>query len=149
MKVFVKIEKVTFLTLWYAHVSENKKCKGVKNVTFLIIFPKISPSYMFDCLLNAPLSLDVNKVCFDEKPISLIRMKNQQKIKVLLNGTDVVNVVEWTKKCRVLVLPWSRSCGILWINEYEIRWYQCSHSENLRLRKNSSLWVTSCNFTYF
>ena len=60
---------------------------------------------MFDCVLNAPLSLDVNKVCFDEKPISLIRMKNQQKIKVLLNGTDVVNVVEWTKKCRVLVLP--------------------------------------------
>ena len=25
-------------------------------------------------------------------------MKNQQKIKVLLSGTDMANVVEWTKK---------------------------------------------------
>ena len=43
-----------------------------------------------------PLSLVVNEVCFDEEPISLIRMRNQQKIKALLNGTDVVNVEQWT-----------------------------------------------------
>ena len=35
---------------------------------------------MFDCILNTPLSLVVNKVCFDEESISLIRMKNQQKV---------------------------------------------------------------------
>ena len=47
---------------------------------------------MFDCVLNARLTLCVNKVWVDEEPISLIRMKYQQKIKVLLNGTDIVNV---------------------------------------------------------
>ena len=37
------------------------------------------------------------------------------------------------QKCRVLVLPWSRDHGILWIIGYEIRWYECSHSESLTL----------------
>ena len=75
-----------------AHVSGNKKCKGLRNVTFLTIFPKIYPPCMFDCVLNASLNLDVNKVCFDEKPLSLILIKNKQKIKVLLNCTDVISV---------------------------------------------------------
>ena len=39
---------------------------------------------MFDSVLNTPLSLDVNEFSFDEEPISLICMKNQQKIKVFL-----------------------------------------------------------------
>ena len=41
---------------------------------------------MFDCVLNTPLSLDVNEVRFDEEPISLIRIKNRQKIKVIKCG---------------------------------------------------------------
>ena len=53
---------------------------------------------MFDFALNTSLALDVNEVCFGEKPISLILLKNQQKIKTLLNGTDVVTVGHWTKK---------------------------------------------------
>ena len=32
---------------------------------------------MFDCVLNMPLALDVNKVCFGEELIFLICMKNQ------------------------------------------------------------------------
>ena len=51
-----------------------------------------------------PLSLVVNEVCFDEEPVSLIRMRNQQKIKALLNGTDGAM---WSngQQCRVLVVP--------------------------------------------
>ena len=52
---------------------------------------------MFDCILNTPLALDAKKVCFGEELMSLIRMKNQQKLKAFLNGTDVVNVEQWTK----------------------------------------------------
>ena len=52
---------------------------------------------MFDCILNTPLALDANKVCFGEELMSLIRMKNQQKLKAFLNGTDVVNVKQWKK----------------------------------------------------
>ena len=48
---------------------------------------------MFDCVLNTPLSLVVNKVWVDEERIFLIRMKHQQTLKALLNDTDVVNVV--------------------------------------------------------
>ena len=40
-----------------------------------------------------PLTIAVNEVCVDEEPIFLIRMKSQQKIKALLNATDVVNVL--------------------------------------------------------
>ena len=52
---------------------------------------------MFDCVLNMPLSLVVNEVYFDEEPISLIRMKNQQEIKALLNSADVANEEQWSK----------------------------------------------------
>ena len=47
---------------------------------------------MFDYVLNMPMSLVVNKVSVDEESVSIIRTKNQQKIKVLLSGTNVVNV---------------------------------------------------------
>ena len=48
-------------------------------------------------------------------------MKNQQKLKALLNGTDVLNVLNGTdvlnvgnrQKCRLLALRRSRSRGIL------------------------------------
>ena len=40
---------------------------------------------MFDYVLNTRLSLVVNEVWVDEEPIHLIRMKNQQKTKALLN----------------------------------------------------------------
>ena len=43
------------------------------------------------------LCLVVNEVWVDEEPMSLIHMKTQQKIKVLLNSTGVVNVELWTK----------------------------------------------------
>ena len=52
---------------------------------------------MFDFVLNTPLSLVVNEVWVDKEPISLISMKNQYKFKVLLYGTDVINVKQWTK----------------------------------------------------
>ena len=39
-----------------------------------------------------PVSLDVNKVFFMKNRISLIGMKYQEKVKVLLNGVDVGNV---------------------------------------------------------
>ena len=56
---------------------------------------------MFDYVQNMRLSLVTNKVSnkirVDEEPISLIRTKNQQKIKALLDGTDMVNVEQWIK----------------------------------------------------
>ena len=45
--------------------------------------------------------------------------KTNKKVKALLNGTDVVNVEQWTKY-RVLLLPRSRSCGTLWFIVYEM-----------------------------
>ena len=54
---------------------------------------------MFDYVQNMRLNIVTNKVSnkirVDEEPISLIRTKNQQKIKALLDGTDVVNVEQW------------------------------------------------------
>ena len=50
---------------------------------------------MFDYVLNTPLSL--YEVWVNEESIFLVRMKNQQKIKALMNGTDVINVGQWTK----------------------------------------------------
>ena len=56
---------------------------------------------MFEYVQNMRLSLVINKhsnkIRVDEEPISLIRTKNQQKIKALLDGTDVVNVEQWIK----------------------------------------------------
>ena len=43
-------------------------------------------------LCSECLGLFAKEVWVDEEPISLIRMKNQQKIKSLLNDADVVNV---------------------------------------------------------
>ena len=66
-------------------------------------------------------------------------------------GTDITDahekstknqvVTEWYRysksgvmdKNRVFSLPWSWNCGILWIIGYEIWWYECSHSESLKL----------------
>ena len=42
---------------------------------------------------NEPVSLGVNEVCFEENRISLVREKNQEKVKALLNGVDVGNEV--------------------------------------------------------
>ena len=52
---------------------------------------------MFDYVLNTPLILVINEVRVDTDVIR-IHMKNQQKIEALLNGTNVVNVEQWTKK---------------------------------------------------
>ena len=52
---------------------------------------------MFHYVLNTNLTLVVNEVWVDEERVSLICMKNQQKVKPLLNGTDVVNIEQWTK----------------------------------------------------
>ena len=56
---------------------------------------------MFEYVQNMRLSLVINKhsnkIRVDEEPISIIRTKNQQKIKALLDGTDVVNVEQWIK----------------------------------------------------
>ena len=53
---------------------------------------------MFDFVLSMRPSLALNKkLWFDEKQISLIRMKNQQKVKELVNGADVVNMEQWAK----------------------------------------------------
>ena len=64
---------------------------------------------MFDYVLNIPLNLVAIKVWVDKEPTFLIHMKKQQKIKALLNGTDVVNVEKWA----VLELPRSQNHGIL------------------------------------
>ena len=52
---------------------------------------------MFDYVLNTPLSLAVDEFWVDEELISLTGMKSQQKIKALLNGTDMVNVEQQTE----------------------------------------------------
>ena len=38
-----------------------------------------------------PVSLDVNKCVLKKNRISLIRVKNQEKVKALLNGANVEN----------------------------------------------------------
>ena len=52
---------------------------------------------MFKYVLNMPLSLVVKEVWVDEEAISIILMKNQQKVKALLNGTNTVNTEQWIK----------------------------------------------------
>ena len=52
---------------------------------------------MFKYVLNMPLSLVVKEVWVDEEAISIILMKNQQKVKALLNGTKTVNMEQWIK----------------------------------------------------
>ena len=60
----------------YSEPSQTSKMellvKIVNSRNPLIIFVKCS---IFDCVLNTPLALDVNEVCFGDEPISLIRMK--------------------------------------------------------------------------
>ena len=50
---------------------------------------------MFDYVLNRHLSLVVNKALVGEELISVICMKNQQKIIALLNGGDLLNMKQW------------------------------------------------------
>ena len=52
---------------------------------------------MFKYVLNMPLSLVVKEVWVDEEAISIILMKNQQKVKALLNVTKTVNMEQWIK----------------------------------------------------
>ena len=71
--------------------------RASKMVLFLKIVDSWNQLIKSNRVLNTPLALDVNEVCFGEDPISLIRMKNQQKLKALLNGTDEVNVEQCAK----------------------------------------------------
>ena len=43
------------------------------------------------------MSLHVNEICFDEEQDILSTVKNQEKVKALLNGVDVGNVEQWTQ----------------------------------------------------
>ena len=65
---------------------------------------------MFDYVLNTHLSLVVNEIWVDEEPVSLIRMKNQQKSNTLMNGSGAVNVEQWAKMSSACVAtkskPW-------------------------------------------
>ena len=73
---------------------------------------------MFDYVLNTRPSLVVNKVWVDENLISLIPMKNQQKMKVFPNGADLVNVEQWTKmqsaRVATKLKPWNTLNYWLW-----------------------------------
>ena len=66
---------------------------------------------MFDYVLNTPLTIVVIEIWVEREPISLIRMKNQQKTKALLNDRNVVNVEQWTKMYSARVAtqskPWN------------------------------------------
>ena len=44
-----------------------------------------------------PVSLDVNKVCFEEEQDIPNTLKNQEKVKALLNGVDVGNEAKYTQ----------------------------------------------------
>ena len=64
-------------------------------IFFVNLFYKFSAMHLPLALVgfqNAP-EFTVNEVCFEEenKMISLIRVKNQEKIKLLLNGVNVGN----------------------------------------------------------
>ena len=43
---------------------------------------------MFDYVLNTLLSLVANEIWVDKELVYLIRMKNEQKLKAFLSGTD-------------------------------------------------------------
>ena len=47
---------------------------------------------------------DVNKVCFEEEQVPLIRLKNQEKVKALRNGVNVGNEAQCTQMLSALVL---------------------------------------------
>ena len=38
-----------------------------------------------------PVSLKANEVCFEKNRIFLVQVKNQEKVKVLINGVDMGN----------------------------------------------------------
>ena len=80
--------------------------------------------------MNTPLALDVNEFCFGGDAISLIHMKNQQKIRLLLNRTDVVNEEQWTKNLSVCVCNKVETVKLF---ELLGMWYEYSHSESLKL----------------
>ena len=71
--------------------------RASKMVLFLKIVDSWNQLIKSNRVLNTPLALDVNEECFVEELISLIRMKNQQKLKALLNSTDDVNVEQCAK----------------------------------------------------
>ena len=66
---------------------------------------------MFDRVLNTLLTFEVKEVYFGDETISLISLKNQHKIKALLNDTDVITVKQWAKMLSVCVAtksePWN------------------------------------------
>ena len=64
---------------------------------------------MFDRVLNTLLTFDVKEVHFGDETISLISLKNQHKIKALLNDTDVITVKQWAKMLSVCVATKSES----------------------------------------
>ena len=64
--------------------SQIAKMENFVKIETRSLFSKNAQSKMFDYVLNTRLSLIVKEVSVDEKPISLIRLKNQQKIKALL-----------------------------------------------------------------
>ena len=43
---------------------------------------------MFDYVMNTLLSLVANEIWVDKELVYLIRIKNEQKLKAFLNGTD-------------------------------------------------------------
>ena len=73
---------------------------------------------MFKYVLNMPLSLVVKEVWVDEEAISIILMKNQQKVKALLNGTNTVNMEQWIKMYSTCVetksITWNTLNYLLW-----------------------------------
>ena len=84
---------------------------------------------MFSCYFS--FSLVVKHVCVD---------KGTNIPNTFEKSTKNESVTEWytcakygAMKCKVLVLPQNRSCGILWTTGYEIRWYKCTYSEGLKL----------------
>ena len=59
--------------------SQIAKMENFVKIETRSLFSKNAQSKMFDYVLNTRLSLIVKEVSVDEKPISLIRLKNQQK----------------------------------------------------------------------
>ena len=100
--------------------------KIIKGWNPLTIFEK--SSILGVRLCSQCLSLFLKEVWVDEEPISLIRMKTQQKIKSLLNDADVVNVEQWIKNVECLCCHDVDLWNTLnyWILD---TWYECTRSD--------------------
>ena len=68
----------------------------------------------------------LTKSVLKKNRISLICVKNQEKLKPLINEVDVGNAC----KCWVLELGRNWSFEILSIMGYEIRWQKCGHRKS-------------------